>query len=54
MADLISELVWSPIGAEHDAEITCDGVGTAIHDGGMCATARDLARFGVMLLAGVR
>ena len=52
MADLISGLVWSPIGAERDAEITCDGAGTAIHDGGMCATARDLARFGVMLLAG--
>lgn len=52
MADLISEVVWSPIGAERDAEITCDGVGTAIHDGGMCATARDLARFGVMLLGG--
>jgi CubicO group peptidase (beta-lactamase class C family) len=52
MADLISELVWSPIGAERDAEITCDRAGTAIHDGGMCATARDLARFGVMLLAG--
>jgi CubicO group peptidase (beta-lactamase class C family) len=52
MADLISELVWAPLGAEHDAEITCDGVGTAIHDGGMCATARDLARFGLMLLAG--
>ncbi len=52
MADLIGELIWSPIGAERDAEITCDGAGTAIHDGGMCATARDLARFGVMLLAG--
>ena len=51
MADLLAELVWAPIGAERDAEITCDGVGTAIHDGGMCATARDLARFGVMLLA---
>jgi len=52
MADLISQLVWSPIGAERDAEITCDGAGTAIHDGGMSAAARDLARFGVMLLAG--
>jgi CubicO group peptidase (beta-lactamase class C family) len=40
------------MGAEHDAEITCDGVGTAIHDGGMCTTARDLARFGAMMLAG--
>jgi CubicO group peptidase (beta-lactamase class C family) len=52
MADLIGELVWSPMGAERDAAITCDGAGTAIHDGGMCATARDLARFGTMLLAG--
>ena len=51
MADLISSLVWAPLGAERDAEITCDGVGAAIHDGGMCATARDLARFGAMLLA---
>jgi CubicO group peptidase (beta-lactamase class C family) len=50
MADLISELVWQPIGAEHDADITCDAVGTAVHDGGMSATARDLARFGLMLL----
>jgi CubicO group peptidase (beta-lactamase class C family) len=52
MADLISETVWAPLGAERDAEITCDRVGTAIHDGGMCATARDMARFGAMLLAG--
>ena len=50
MADLISMLVWQPMGAEFDAEITCDGVGSAIHDGGMSATARDLARFGQMLL----
>ena len=51
MADLIAELLWAPLGAEGDAEITCDSIGTAIHDGGMCATARDLARFGVVLLA---
>ena len=51
MADLISSFVWAPIGADRDTEITCDRVGTAIHDGGMCATARDLARFGMMLLA---
>jgi CubicO group peptidase (beta-lactamase class C family) len=52
MADLISELIWVPMGAEFDAEITCDRVGTAVHDGGMCAAPRDLARFGAMLLAG--
>ena len=52
MADLISELVWAPMGAEHPAEIICDGIGTAIHNGGLCATARDLARFGQLLLDG--
>lgn len=50
MADLISALLWQPMGAEFDAEITCDGVGSAIHDGGMSARARDMARFGLMLL----
>lgn len=50
MADLVSELVWRPMGAERDAEISCDTVGTAIHDGGLSATARDMARFGQMLL----
>ena len=50
MADLISTLLWQPMGAEFEAEITCDGVGSAIHDGGMSATARDIARFGQMLL----
>jgi CubicO group peptidase (beta-lactamase class C family) len=50
MAELISLLIWQPLGAEFDAEITCDGVGTAIHDGGMSTRARDLARFGQLLL----
>ena len=50
MADLISRLIWEPLGTEFDAEITCDGIGSAIHDGGMSARARDLARFGQMLL----
>jgi CubicO group peptidase (beta-lactamase class C family) len=50
MADLISLLIWQPMGAEFEAEITCDGVGSAIHDGGMSARARDLARFGQLVL----
>ena len=37
MADLVSSLLWLPIGAEHDADITCDRVGSAIHDGGISA-----------------
>ena len=52
MAALISELIWAPMGAEHDAILLHDGLGTAVHDGGLCATARDVARFGQMLLDG--
>lgn len=50
MSELISDLVWRPIGAFHDAEITADPLGCAVHDGGMSATLRDLGRFGLMLL----
>ena len=52
MAALISELIWAPMGAEHDALLLHDSLGTAVHDGGLCATARDMARFGQMLLDG--
>ncbi len=52
MANLISTLIWQPMGAEHDADLLHDGAGTAVHDGGLCATARDVARFGQMLLDG--
>jgi CubicO group peptidase (beta-lactamase class C family) len=52
MAELISTLVWAPMGAEHDADLLHDGLGDAVHDGGLCATARDVARFGQMLLDG--
>jgi hypothetical protein len=50
MSDLIASLIWGPMGAEHDAEITCDGLGSAVHDGGISASARDVARFGMLLL----
>lgn len=50
MADLISALLWHPMGAEYDAEITCDAYGSAVHDGGVSTTTRDLARFGQLLL----
>jgi CubicO group peptidase (beta-lactamase class C family) len=54
MADLLGELIWQPLGAEHDADLLCDGLGAAIHDGGLNATARDMARFGQLLLDGGR
>ncbi len=52
MAELMSELIWAPMGAGADAALLHDGLGTAVHDGGLCATARDVARFGQMLLDG--
>ncbi len=50
MADLVAARIWQPIGAEYDAEVSVDPLGSAIHDGGISATLRDLARFGQMLL----
>ncbi len=52
MTDLIATLIWQPMGAEYDADLISDGLGTAVHDGGLCATARDVARFGQLLLDG--
>ena len=50
MPDLLSELLWSRLGMEHDADFAVDAVGAAFHDGGLSTTLRDLARFGQMLL----
>jgi CubicO group peptidase (beta-lactamase class C family) len=49
-ADLMSELVWQPIGAERSAYITVDRFGAPRTAGGMCATLRDLARVGQWLI----
>ncbi len=46
--ELIARLVWQPMGAEFDAEITVDAHGNAMADGGICATLRDLGRFGLL------
>lgn len=48
-AELLSSLIWAPMGAENDACITVDASGAARAAGGICATARDLARFGEMV-----
>jgi hypothetical protein len=52
MAALVHDLLWEPMGAADDAELLCDGVGTAVHDGGLAASVADLARFGQLLLDG--
>jgi CubicO group peptidase (beta-lactamase class C family) len=48
-ADLVSRELWEPMGAEFDAEITVDGRGNPMADGGVSCTLRDLARFGLLL-----
>jgi CubicO group peptidase (beta-lactamase class C family) len=53
-ADVFSRVLWSRIGAERDAEIIVDNAGFPIADGGISCTARDLARFGQVLLDGGR
>jgi CubicO group peptidase (beta-lactamase class C family) len=52
LPDLITRDLWQPMGAEFDAEITVDGGGNAMADGGVCVTLRDLARFGQLLANG--
>jgi len=48
-ADLMSELIWKPLGAVHSAYITVDRLGAPRCAGGFCATVRDLARVGQLI-----
>jgi CubicO group peptidase (beta-lactamase class C family) len=48
-ADLMSELLWKPAGAERAGYITIDRLGAPRVAGGMCATLRDLARVGQLM-----
>jgi CubicO group peptidase (beta-lactamase class C family) len=47
---LVARELWQPMGAEFDAEITVDRHGNPMADGGICATLRDLGRFGLLAL----
>ena len=51
-ADLVSELLWQPMGAERSAYITVDRLGAPRCAGGFCCTARDLARVGLLFAEG--
>jgi CubicO group peptidase (beta-lactamase class C family) len=46
LSDLLSEQIWSPMGAEEDAHYHVDRVGTESGGGGLSTSLRDLARFG--------
>lgn len=48
LADTISELIWSKMGAEHDAILTENERGNPVSAAGMAATLRDVARFGLL------
>ncbi|HZR04536.1 MAG TPA: serine hydrolase domain-containing protein [Candidatus Udaeobacter sp.] len=48
LADTISDLIWSKIGAEHDATLAENERGYPASSGGMAATLRDVARFGLL------
>lgn len=45
-AELLQERIWSKLGAEQDAYIVVDQVGTQFAGGGLNASLRDMARFG--------
>lgn len=49
-ADVMSERLWQPMGAEFDAHVGVDAVGAGMFDGGASAALRDLVRFGSLFL----
>ena len=51
-ADLVSERLWKPLGAEASGYVTVDRIGGARAAGGKCFIARDLARVGMMMANG--
>ena len=51
-ADLLSALLWQPMGAEHSAYITVDRLGAPRCAGGVCATVMDVARVGQLMVQG--
>ncbi len=50
VTELLSERIWSKIGAEQDAYMTVDGKGTPFAGGGLSAGLRDLGRIGLLML----
>jgi CubicO group peptidase (beta-lactamase class C family) len=48
-AELLSQRLWSQLGCEEDGYVSVDPLGVAMGGGGLCATTRDLARFGELM-----
>jgi CubicO group peptidase (beta-lactamase class C family) len=49
VGEVLSERIWQKLGAENDAYMLIDSVGTEFAGGGFNATLRDMARFGEMM-----
>lgn len=54
IGQMLSERIWSRMGAEQDAYFTVDTVGNEFAGGGLNAGLRDMARFGEMMRLGGR
>ena len=52
IAHLLSERIWSKMGAEQDGYMTVDSKGTPFAGGGLSAGLRDLGRIGLLMLSG--
>ncbi len=52
LAHLLSERIWSRMGAEQDGYMTVDAKGTPFAGGGLSAGLRDLGRIGLLMLNG--
>ena len=52
LAHLLSERIWSRMGAEQDGYMTVDAKGTPFAGGGLSAGMRDLGRIGLLMLNG--
>jgi CubicO group peptidase (beta-lactamase class C family) len=52
LTTLLSERIWSQMGAEQDGYMTVDAKGTPFAGGGLSAGLRDLGRIGLLMLNG--
>ncbi|MDH3747362.1 MAG: beta-lactamase family protein [Gammaproteobacteria bacterium] len=50
LADALHEMIWAPLGAEHEGYFWLDFHGVEMAGGGLAITLRDAARFGQMIL----
>lgn len=48
-AQVLHERIWAPLGCEEDGYLSVDSAGMQMAGGGLCASLRDLGRFGEML-----